>query len=187
MDDSFFHIWQTVGILLTFISSLATIIVSCVSLHVTKKTAEKKTLFDESERWSLIFREKCSEFLTICGNIQKTYSPQIDDSHENTIQSLCLKRYEILLLLPPNEYIELENTLHNINVLAIEHFKSLKSTYFAMEKSESEYIEQQNISTQKGEEIFNMLVKLESLMRDILQSEVENRTRLVYVKGKKFL
>lgn len=113
MSDEVFNIFSTIGIGLTFLASIAAVIVSVISLRYSNKVAKRtgylSTITAGREKWSNSLRENASLYFT---QIARICNGQ-EDNLEEIYNELTHYHFAIVLLL-----FEKNKEIHN-NMSAI--------------------------------------------------------------------
>lgn len=108
MSNEVFNIFSSVGIGLTFLASIAAVIVSIISMRYSNKAARRSgylsTITASREKWSNSLRESASLYFT---QIERICNAQEDDLEE-IFNNLTRYHFAIVLLL-----FKQDNEIHN--------------------------------------------------------------------------
>lgn len=185
--------WITlIGIALTFLVSIASAVISGISIWTTRKTAKYtnyvNTIVVEREKWSSAFREKCVEYLTSTSKIRNYYLPEFNNEQDQVFHSMVSLRHAITLYLNPNENLEIEKLLLEHEHIATVLYQRMKDEYMIKIKLTSENKDYHSNSefqkiSQECELIKHELnekqAQIKMAMRKILKAEWEIRKEAV--------
>ena len=118
MTNEIFNIFATIGIGLTFLTSLLAVIVSVISLQSTKKSADRagylSTITSGREKWQFALRESASGYFT---QIARLCDEQEHSDLSLIYNELVKYHFEIILLIFKQD-IKLHDTMEAIREIA---------------------------------------------------------------------
>lgn len=161
MSNEVFNIFSAIGIGLTFLASIAAVIVSMVSLRCSNKVAKRSgylsTITASRDKWSNSLRESASLYFT---QIARICSGQEDDLEEIN-NELTRYHFSIALLLFEQDE-EIHNNMSVVRNKAFEivdqsniinqQYKKLKESPNATEA----YIESQEVVVKARQQIYDL-------------------------------
>ena len=111
MTDQQFNIFSTIGIFLTFLTALASVIVSIITLNDSSKAAKRSDYISSittgRDKWSYSLRENASLYFTQIARMCKGQ----EENREAIYNELTRYHFSILLLLSPSHQLDVE--IHN--------------------------------------------------------------------------
>lgn len=122
MTDEIFNIFSAIGIALTFLTSVAAVCVSIMSLKYSNKVAKRSgylsTITASREKWSNSLRESASLYFT---QIARICSEEEDDVSE--IYNELLHFHFAIALLLFEQDVEVQNNMSAVRSKALEIVK----------------------------------------------------------------
>lgn len=157
MSDEVLNIFSAIGIGLTFLASLAAVIVSIISLRYSNKTAKRSgylsTITPSRDKWSYSLRESSSLYFT---QISRMCSGQEDNLEEI--------------------YNELTHYHFTIALLLFEQDEKINNDMNAVLSKAFEIVEQNNIIKQQYKEL--------SVSPNTMQTDIESQEVVVNARRK---
>lgn len=161
MSDEVFNIFSTIGIGLTFLASIAAVIVSVISLRYSNKVAKRtgylSTITAGREKWSNSLRENASMYFT---QIARICNGQ-EDNLEEIYNELTHYHFAIVLLLFEKNK-EIHNNMSAIRSKAFEIVdlnNMIKQQYNKLTDSTNitaSHIESQGVVIQARQKIYDL-------------------------------
>lgn len=180
MSNELFNIFSAIGIGLTFLASIAAVIVSIISLRCSNKAAKYSgylsTITAGRDKWSNSLRESSSLYFTQIARICSGHEDELEDIYNE------LTHYHfaiVLLLFEQNE--EIHNNMSAVRKKAFEivdQSNIINQQYKQMNKSPNiskAYIESQEVVVKARQTIYDLRC---SILNDY-QEKIFNRIRIL--------
>ena len=161
MSNELFNIFSAIGIGLTFLASIAAVIVSIVSLRYSNKVAKRSgylsTITASRDKWSNSLRESSSLYFT---QIARICSGQEDDL-EDIYNELTHYHFAIVLLLFEQDE-EIHNNMSTVRKKAFEivdQMNIINQQYKQLNESPNiteTYIESQEVVVKARQKIYDL-------------------------------
>ena len=161
MPNEVFNIFSTIGIGLTFLASIAAVIVSLISLRysnkATKRSGYLSTITASRDKWSNSLRESSSLYFT---QIARICSGQ-ENNLEEIYNELTRYHFAIVLLLF-EQHKEIHNNMSAVRNKAfeiVEQSKIINKQYMKMKVSPNitkAYIESQEMVVKARQKIYDL-------------------------------
>lgn len=161
MPNEVFNIFSTIGIGLTFLASIAAVIVSIISLRysnkATKRSGYLSTITASRDKWSNSLRESSSLYFT---QIARICSGQ-ENNLEEIYNELTRYHFAIVLLLF-EQHKEIHNNMSAVRNKAfeiVEQSKIINKQYMKMKESPNiteAYIESQEMVVKARQKIYDL-------------------------------
>lgn len=161
MPNEVFNIFSTIGIGLTFLASIAAVIVSIISLRysnkATKRSGYLSTITASRDKWSNSLRESSSLYFT---QIARICSGQ-ENNLEEIYNELTRYHFAIVLLLF-EQHKEIHNNMSAVRNKAfeiVEQSKIINKQYMKMKVSPNitkAYIESQEMVVKARQKIYDL-------------------------------